>query len=37
MEAGVRATDAYCYDYIETAIGTLYAAKFGVEPQAATA
>ncbi|ARO32565.1 nitrogenase cofactor biosynthesis protein NifB (plasmid) [Rhizobium sp. NXC14] len=37
MEAGVRATDAYGYDYIETAIGALYADKFGAEPQAATA
>ncbi|MDQ0560933.1 nitrogen fixation protein NifB [Rhizobium mesoamericanum] len=37
MEAGVRATDAYGYDYIETAIGALYAAEFGVEPLTATA
>ncbi|QPB24640.1 nitrogenase cofactor biosynthesis protein NifB [Rhizobium sp. 007] len=36
-EAGVRATDAYGYDYIETAIGALYAAEFGVEPLVATA
>ncbi len=29
--AGIRATDAYGFDYIETAIGTLYAAEFGLE------
>ena len=37
MEAGIPATDAYGYDYIETAIGALYTAKFGVELLAATA
>ncbi|WP_208246321.1 nitrogenase cofactor biosynthesis protein NifB (plasmid) [Rhizobium sp. T1470] len=36
-EAGVRATDAFGYDYIETAIGELYAAEFGVKPLVATA
>ncbi|MET3582903.1 nitrogen fixation protein NifB [Mesorhizobium robiniae] len=36
-EAGIRATDVYGYDYIETAISALYAAEFGVEPMAATA
>ncbi|RWD92208.1 nitrogenase cofactor biosynthesis protein NifB [Mesorhizobium sp.] len=35
--AGIRATDAYGYDYIETAIGALYAGEFGIEPLAATA
>ncbi|PJI40837.1 MAG: nitrogenase cofactor biosynthesis protein NifB [Rhizobium sp.] len=29
--AGIRATDAYGFDYIETAIGALYAAEFGLE------
>ncbi len=29
--AGIRATDAYGYDYIETAIAALYAAEFGLE------
>ncbi|TIL83363.1 MAG: nitrogenase cofactor biosynthesis protein NifB, partial [Mesorhizobium sp.] len=36
-ECGIRATDAYGYDYIEPAIGALYAAEFGGEPLAATA
>ncbi|WP_202324405.1 MULTISPECIES: nitrogenase cofactor biosynthesis protein NifB [unclassified Mesorhizobium] len=36
-EGGIRATEAYGYDYIETAIGALYAAEFGSEPLAATA
>ncbi|MDK1378179.1 MULTISPECIES: nitrogenase cofactor biosynthesis protein NifB [unclassified Sinorhizobium] len=36
-EAGVRVTDDYGYDYIETAISALYAAEFGLEPLAATA
>ncbi|RRH94504.1 nitrogenase cofactor biosynthesis protein NifB [Mesorhizobium tamadayense] len=36
-EAGIRAIDAYGHDYIETAIGALYAAKFGIQPRAATA
>ncbi|MCW1413024.1 nitrogenase cofactor biosynthesis protein NifB [Rhizobium sp. 1AS11] len=31
-EAGLRITDAFGYDYIETAISTLYAAEFGAEP-----
>ncbi|PVE21185.1 nitrogenase cofactor biosynthesis protein NifB [Microvirga sp. KLBC 81] len=35
--AGIRAMDAYGYDYIETAISALYTAEFGVEPLAATA
>ncbi|NKN34800.1 nitrogenase cofactor biosynthesis protein NifB [Agrobacterium sp. a22-2] len=35
--AGIRASDAYGYDYIETAIGTLYAAEFGLEFLAQTA
>lgn len=29
--AGIRATDAYGFDYIEAAIGALYAAEFGLE------
>ncbi|PPJ49282.1 nitrogenase cofactor biosynthesis protein NifB [Rhizobium sp. KAs_5_22] len=29
--AGIRASDAYGFDYIETAIGALYAAEFGLE------
>ncbi|KUM25705.1 nitrogen fixation protein NifB [Mesorhizobium loti] len=36
-EAGIRAMDVYGYDYIETAIGALYAAEFGSEALAATA
>ncbi|GLR45940.1 nitrogenase cofactor biosynthesis protein NifB [Mesorhizobium amorphae] len=36
-EAGIRATDVYGYDYIETAISGLYSAEFGVEPLATTA
>lgn len=36
-QAGVRATDAYRHDYIETALGTLYAAECGIEPLVATA
>ena len=35
--AGIRATDAYGFDYIETAIGALYAAEYGVEPITAIA
>ncbi|MBQ0820426.1 MULTISPECIES: nitrogenase cofactor biosynthesis protein NifB [Microvirga] len=35
--AGIRATDAYGYDYIETAISALYIAELGVEPLAAIA
>ncbi|AMX98858.1 nitrogenase cofactor biosynthesis protein NifB [Mesorhizobium ciceri] len=35
--AGIRATDAYGHDYIETAIGAVYAAEFGVQARAATA
>ncbi|ATN37769.1 nitrogenase cofactor biosynthesis protein NifB (plasmid) [Rhizobium sp. ACO-34A] len=31
IAAGIRATDAYGFDYIETAIGALYAAEFGLE------
>lgn len=37
MEAGVRATDAFAYDYIETAISALYAAEYGIDPSQATA
>ncbi|MCM2396669.1 nitrogenase cofactor biosynthesis protein NifB [Rhizobium sp. S95] len=29
--AGIRATDAYGFDYIEAAIGALYTAEFGLE------
>ncbi|GLS31997.1 nitrogenase cofactor biosynthesis protein NifB [Mesorhizobium albiziae] len=36
-EAGIRVTEAYGHDYIETAISALYAAEFGVQPLAATA
>ncbi|MDK9697687.1 MAG: nitrogenase cofactor biosynthesis protein NifB [Siculibacillus sp.] len=35
--AGIRATDAYGFDYIETAIGALYATEFGVEAITAVA
>ncbi|MGX7877047.1 nitrogenase cofactor biosynthesis protein NifB [Mesorhizobium sp. ORM6] len=35
--AGIRATDAYGHDYIETAIAAIYAAEFGVQALAATA
>ena len=35
--AGIRATDEWAFDYIETAIGALYAAEFGVEPVSAVA
>ncbi len=31
VAAGIRATDAHGFDYIETAIGALYAAEFGLE------
>ncbi|RJT29068.1 nitrogenase cofactor biosynthesis protein NifB [Mesorhizobium waimense] len=36
-DAGIRATDAYGHDYIETAVSALYAAELGVQPLAATA
>lgn len=36
-EAGIRASDAYGYEYIETAISALYAAETGMELLAATA
>jgi nitrogen fixation protein NifB len=36
-ETGVLATDAFAYDYIETAIGALYAAEFGGKPAMPTA
>ncbi|MFB9982583.1 nitrogenase cofactor biosynthesis protein NifB [Mesorhizobium newzealandense] len=36
-EAGIRASDAYGHDYIETAISALYAAELSVQPLAATA
>ena len=29
LEAGITVTDAYAYDYIETAVGKLYAERFG--------
>ncbi len=35
--AGIRATDDYGFEYIETAIGALYAAEFGIETAAAVA
>lgn len=35
--AGLRVTDAYGHDYIETAVSALYAAEFGIRPLAATA
>ncbi|MEI9401907.1 nitrogenase cofactor biosynthesis protein NifB [Mesorhizobium argentiipisi] len=35
--AGIRATDDYGYEHIETAISTVYAAEFGAKPLAATA
>ncbi len=35
--AGIRATDDYGFEYIEAAIGTLYAAEFGIETSAAVA
>ena len=35
--AGIRATDDYAFDYIETAIGALYATEFGVETAAEVA
>ncbi len=35
-EAGIEATDAYAHDYIETAIGALYAERHGT-PAALTA
>ncbi|MCA0045914.1 nitrogenase cofactor biosynthesis protein NifB [Mesorhizobium sp. B283B1A] len=36
-DAGIRATDAYGHDYIETAIGAIYAAESGVPALAANA
>ncbi|MBX4863521.1 MULTISPECIES: nitrogenase cofactor biosynthesis protein NifB [Rhizobium] len=36
-KAGVRATDAFAYAYIETAIGALYIAEFGRKPSMPTA
>ncbi|UVK48848.1 nitrogenase cofactor biosynthesis protein NifB (plasmid) [Mesorhizobium sp. AR07] len=36
-EAGIRATDAYGHDYIETAISAVYATAFAIGPLAATA
>lgn len=35
--AGIRVTDAFGFDYIEAAIGALYAAEFEVEPSATSA
>ena len=35
--AGIRATDDYGFEYIEAAIGSLYAAEFGIETSAAVA
>ena len=35
--AGIRATDDYGFEYIEAAIGSLYAAEFGIETRAAVA
>ncbi len=35
--AGIRATDDYGFEYIETAIGSLYAVEFGLETSAAVA
>ena len=35
--AGIRATDDYAFDYIETAISSLYAERFGAAPAALTA
>ena len=35
--AGIEATDAYALDYIEAAIGSLYAARFGRALEAAVA
>lgn len=37
MEAGIRATEAFGYDYIETAISALYAAEYGLDLSKATA
>ncbi|MDK1493593.1 nitrogenase cofactor biosynthesis protein NifB [Sinorhizobium sp. 7-81] len=37
IEAGIRATDAFGYDYIETAISALYAAEHGIDLLQATA
>ncbi|WP_416068582.1 nitrogenase cofactor biosynthesis protein NifB (plasmid) [Rhizobium sp. YTUHZ045] len=37
MEAGIRATEAFSYDYIEAAISALYAAEHGIDPSQATA
>lgn len=36
-QAGLRATEAYGHDYIESALGALYAAEFGIEPPVKTA
>ena len=36
-EAGIKATDAHAFDYIEAAIGRVYAEMFGVELEAAVA
>ncbi|WP_237153162.1 nitrogenase cofactor biosynthesis protein NifB [Oryzibacter oryziterrae] len=35
--AGIEATDRFAFDYIETAIGTVYAERFGAELAAAVA
>ncbi|MCZ4093123.1 nitrogenase cofactor biosynthesis protein NifB [Sinorhizobium psoraleae] len=37
MEAGIRTTDAFGYEYIEAAISSLYATEYGSDPSQLTA